>query len=77
MVLFLFKQFLISLQKKDLGGELGKGDACRTWHGESKTPFFRLCQQVIGLCWGVRYSLRAAAQRGLSCQGEASILAPN
>lgn len=52
VVLFLFKQFLIRPQKKDRGGQLGKGDACRTWHDESKTPFLRLCQQVIGLCWG-------------------------
>lgn len=78
MVLFLFKQFLIRTWKKDLGGEvgaeLGKGDACRTWHGESKAPFLRLFQQVIGLCWGARYGPRAAARRGLSCRGEASVL---
>lgn len=78
VVLFLFKQFLIRTWKKDLGGEvgaeLGKGDACRTWYGESKAPFLRLFQQVIGLCWRVRYGLRAAARRGLSCRGEASVL---
>lgn len=72
---FFFKQFLNGRWKKDLGGgvgtEVGEGDACRTWHGESKALFLRLFQWGIRLCIGTRYDLKAAPQRGLSCNGEA------
>lgn len=76
-----FKQVLNGRWKKGLGGnvgtELGEGDACRTWCGESKAPFLRPFQRVIWLCAGARYDLKAAAQRGLSCNGEASMLTLN
>lgn len=70
VVLLLFKQFLIRPRKKDLegevGAELGKGDF-------SSDCFNRLLAGV----WGVRCGLRAAAPRGMSCHGEASILTWN